>query len=340
MRSPALPRFVSSHASPSGQLSNTTQRIGFRAKHMTRIHIDTDLGGDIDDVCALAMVLAWPDIELVGVTTVAEHQGQRAGYVRYILQLAGRGDIPVATGADVDLDCYRIWQGLQDHESYWPEPIPPAATPLDDALALLERSISQGATIVAIGPYTNLALLDQRSPGILRGVKLFLMGGYVFPPRKGFPQWGFEDDFNAQVDVQSALEVITHSRPTFVPLAVTAETALRRAHLPALLRSGSLGQLIARQAEAYAREYDFETVYGRTCEGVPDDMINFQHDALACAIALGWRDGVEISDYALRSEIKEGWLRHTVDEGGVPTSVVTRVEGERFNAFWFEMVTR
>jgi purine nucleosidase len=307
---------------------------------MTRIHIDTDLGGDIDDLCALAMVLAWPDVELVGVTTVAEHGGQRAGYVRYALQLAGRGHIPVAAGADVALDCYRIWQGLQDHSSYWPEPIPPAPTPLDDALALLERSIKQGATVVAIGPYTNLALLERHSPGILRDVKLVLMGGYVFPPRKGFPQWGLKDDFNPQVDVQSAFDVISHSRPTFVPLAVTAETALRKAHLPALRHSGPLAQLIARQAEAYAREYDFETVYGRTCEGLPDDIINFQHDPLACAIALGWRDGVEISEISLRSEIIEGWLCHTIDEGGTPTRVVTRVDSEYFNTFWLEMVTR
>lgn len=30
----------------------------------TKIHIDTDIGGDIDDLCALAMVLAWPDVEI------------------------------------------------------------------------------------------------------------------------------------------------------------------------------------------------------------------------------------------------------------------------------------
>jgi inosine-uridine nucleoside N-ribohydrolase len=46
-----------------------------------------------------------------------------------------------------------------------------------DALLLLERSIEQGATVAAIGPFTNLALLEQRSPGILRDTHLFLMGG-------------------------------------------------------------------------------------------------------------------------------------------------------------------
>ena len=32
-----------------------------------RIHLDTDLGGDPDDACALAMLLGWPGVELVGI---------------------------------------------------------------------------------------------------------------------------------------------------------------------------------------------------------------------------------------------------------------------------------
>jgi purine nucleosidase len=304
-----------------------------------KLHIDTDLGGDIDDLCALAMVLNWPDAELLAVTTVAEHQGKRAGYARYVLGLAGREDIPVAAGADVALDCYRTWQGLQDEEIYWPEPIPPAPTSLDQALTLLERSIEQDAIIVAIGPYTNLALLESRSPGILRRALLYLMGGYVFPPREGFPAWGYDIDFNVQIDVQSALNVIMHSSPTLVPLAVTVETSLRRAYLARLKQSGPLAQLIARQAEAHAAEYNIEAEYGQTCEGVPEDTINFQHDPLACAIALGWDDGMEIREIPLKSEIKDGWLCHTIDAGGKPTRVVTRVNGARFNELWLNTVS-
>ncbi len=42
---------------------------------MTKIHLDTDIGGDMDDLCALAMLLKWPDLEITGVTTVSEDQG-------------------------------------------------------------------------------------------------------------------------------------------------------------------------------------------------------------------------------------------------------------------------
>jgi purine nucleosidase len=56
---------------------------------MNKIHLDTDLGSDIDDLCALAILLRWPGVELTGVTTVAEENGRRAGYVRVVLKVSG-----------------------------------------------------------------------------------------------------------------------------------------------------------------------------------------------------------------------------------------------------------
>jgi inosine-uridine nucleoside N-ribohydrolase len=307
---------------------------------MLKLHIDTDIGGDIDDICALAMALNWPDVELVGVTTVADDKGKRAGYARYALELAGHGDVPVASGADASLGCYRQRPELPDESSYWPEPVPPCPTSLDDALSLLESSIDQGAIIAAIGPFTNLALLGQRSPGILRRANLFLMGGYVFPPGDGFPQWGRNMDYNTQVDVQSAQYVIQSSSPTLVPLTVTIETWLRRAHLARLRESGPLARLIADQAEAFAKDEKIEAQYGQTCKGLPNDTINFLHDPLACAIALGWNEGIEISELPLKTTIEEGWLTQHVDSDGTPTRVVTRIDGEKFSEFWLNTVTR
>ena len=66
-----------------------------------KIHLDTDLGSDIDDLRTLAMLLRWKEIELTGITTVAESNGRRAGYVRHTLALEGRSSLPVAAGADV-----------------------------------------------------------------------------------------------------------------------------------------------------------------------------------------------------------------------------------------------
>jgi hypothetical protein len=61
---------------------------------------------------------------------------------------------------------------------------------------------------------------------------------------------------------------------------------------------------------------------------------------LTCAIALGWNDGVEISDLPLQSEIRDGWLYQRGDESGKPTRVVTQVNGGKFNEFWFNTIVR
>ena len=307
---------------------------------MCKLHLDTDIGGDIDDLCALAMVLNWQEGELVAVTTVSDAGGRRAGYARYALEIAGRRDVPVAAGADISLGCYQHWQpGFHpDENAFWPEPIQPAPGPDAEAIALLERSIKEGATIAATGPYTNLALVERRSPGILATARLVLMGGFVFRPRQGFPQWGRELDYNIQVDPESAQVVLEHANPVLVTLSVTLETALRRCWLPVLREAGPMGHLLARQAEAFAIEEAMESRFGRTCEGLPDDIINFLHDPLACAIAMGWSDGVEIQEIPLKSEIEDGYLCQTLDTRGKPTRVVTRVNGPKFSEFWLRTV--
>ncbi len=306
---------------------------------MPEIHLDTDLGGDMDDLCALVMLLRWQDVDFTGITTVAEANGRRAAYTRFVLSMEGRSNIPVAAGADVADGFYRYPElGYPDEQRYWPEQITPLPNEIEEALELLKHSIEQNATIIAIGPFTNLYLLDLRYPGILQEAKLYLMGGYVFPIRAGFPPWGNEMDWNIQVDVRSARHVIEHSNPTLIPLSVTVETALRRAYLEDLRNSGSAGKLIARQAEAFALDEQNEASYGESCEGLPNDIINFQHDSLAGAIALGWNDGVAIEEIPLMLEERDGWLHERVDPHGKPVSVVTKINGSNFNEFWLNKI--
>ena len=306
-----------------------------------KIHLDTDIGGDIDDLCALGMLLRWEDVEFTGITTVAEANGRRAGYVYHVLELENRNEIPVAAGADEAQGYYRYpTLSFRQDERYWTRPITSSPNTSGDAIQLLKHSIQQDAAIIAIGPFTNLYLLDLQYPGILGDAKLFLMGGYIYPIRPGFPQWGNEMDWNIQVDVKSAKHVIEHSNPTFIPLSVTVETALRRVYLDDLRKSGELGQLLARQAEAFAVDEQNEKKIGETCKGLPDDIINFLHDPLACAIALGWNEGVETEEVLLTLEEKDGWLYERIDPTGKPTRIVTKIDGPRFNEFWLNKILK
>jgi inosine-uridine nucleoside N-ribohydrolase len=229
---------------------------------------------------------------------------------------------------------YRYRPGYPDEHRYWPEPVPPAPGPIDNALRLLETSIQQGAIIVAIGPFTNLALLEERSPGILARSRLVVMGGLIRPIRPGFPQWPFQDDYNVQMDTAAMQRVCEAGDPLIVPVTASVETALRRAYLPGLRRAGPLGALVARQGEAHDADHQTAARYGATCPALPADVVNFQHDPLAVAVALGW-DGATIERLPLAWRTEDGWLRGEEQPGGRPTAVVTAIDGPRFNELWY-----
>jgi hypothetical protein len=60
----------------------------------------------------------------------------------------------------------------------------------------------------------------------------------------------------------------------------------------------------------------------KTCDGVPEDTVNFQHDSLACAIALGWTEGVKVQELPVTSQIEDEWLRQRVEKNGQPMKIV------------------
>ena len=217
-----------------------------------RLHLDTDLAGDPDDVAALAYLLAREDVELTGVTTVDDPGGQRAGYVAEVLRMAGREDVPVAAGAAGSLSTGRPSGTVNTGPRYWPAQVPTRPGPVDAALDLLAASVAAGAVLVGIGPATTLALLERRSPGTLGDAHVVLMGGWVGPPVAGLPAWRAEDDWNVVCDPVAAAEVRRAAgRLTVVPLAVTAQVHLRDRDLPRLAAAGALGRLMAGQAAAY-----------------------------------------------------------------------------------------
>ena len=65
------------------------------------ILFDFDIGDDIDDTFALATILASPELELRGVTTVGEDSYKRAQMACRFLTAVGSPKIPVAAGLPV-----------------------------------------------------------------------------------------------------------------------------------------------------------------------------------------------------------------------------------------------
>jgi purine nucleosidase len=169
-------------------------------------------------------------------------------------------------------------------------------------------------------------------------VPLVVMGGWVRPMDADLPAYGPADDWNVAWDIAAARTVLESAGDlTLVTLADTLRTHVRAVHLPRLRSAGPLGELLARQAVAYAELRDHAAL-ARAHEGLPPDLLHFLHDPLACAVALGW-SGVRTDRLRLRpQQAGDGALSMVPDPGGRAVRVVTAVDGPAFAERWLQAV--
>jgi inosine-uridine nucleoside N-ribohydrolase len=229
--------------------------------------LDCDPGHD--DAIALLLALGSDELDLRGVTTVAGNQTLEkttANAIR-VLELAGRGEIPVAAGAGRPLVREpRVAADVHGETGLdGPDLPPPQAEPSPQhAVDFLAERID-GATLVATGPLTNVALLLARHPEA-KPERIVLMGGAIaegnVTPAAEFNIWA--DPEAAQRVFASGLDV------TMVGLDVTHRALVR----PEQLReAGRIGEVVAELLEFYGGFH--RTVYG--WDGSPI------HDAVAVA---------------------------------------------------------
>jgi len=144
--------------------------------------IDTDTASD--DAVALIMALRSPDVEVVGITTVAGNVEvrQSSRNALYTAELCG-SKVPVFTGAEKPLkrshqsaDWFHGRDGLGDHGYPAPKREPEKMGACDAIIELIETH--PGLVMVTLGPLTNVALALQKRPGIAVKVsRCVVMGG-------------------------------------------------------------------------------------------------------------------------------------------------------------------
>src|SRR4051812_33178155 len=225
----------------------------------TPILLDCDPGHD--DAIALLLALGSDELELRGVTTVAGNQTLEkttANAIR-VLELAGRGEIPVAAGASrppvreprVAADVHGE-TGLDG-----PDLPPPRAEPsAQHAVDFLAQRI-EGTTLVATGPLTNVALMLARHPEA-KPERLVLMGGAI---AEGNVTPAAE--FNIWADPEAAARVFASGLDvTMVGLDVTHQALLTGEHAESLRANGPIGGVVADLLQFYGafhkRVYDFD----------------------------------------------------------------------------------
>jgi hypothetical protein len=68
------------------------------AQARMKVLLDTDIGTDIDDAWALGLLIASPNVDLVGVTITDGDTAARAKVACKLLHVTGRDEVPVAVG--------------------------------------------------------------------------------------------------------------------------------------------------------------------------------------------------------------------------------------------------
>ena len=234
------------------------------------ILIDCDPGHD--DAIALLLALASPELELLGVTTVAGNQTLEkttANAIR-VLDFVGRDDIPVAAGADRPLVREPFVAAYVHGESGLdgPDLPPPQREPLAEHAVDFLAARATGTTLVAVGPLTNVALLLSRHPEA-RPERIVLMGGSI-----GLGNVTPAAEFNIWADPEAAAQVFASGiELTMIGLDVTHQALLMTADVERLHSSGRTGRMVAEL-------YDFFHGFHRDTYGFGGSPI---HDAVALA---------------------------------------------------------
>lgn len=141
-----------------------------------KVIVDMDIGDDIDDAFALALLLQSPEIEIVGITTDWGDTALRVRLLERLLRETGHAGIPVAQGITTPNPTPFT------QARYAQRGLPPSRPP-QDAIDFMLREIKRQpgqVTILALGPLTNIGAAIARDPAAFGKVKqVVMMGGSV-----------------------------------------------------------------------------------------------------------------------------------------------------------------
>ena len=191
--------------------------------------LDTDPG--VDDALAILLALGSPELDVMGICTVSGNVPLNTGTrnAQGLLQLLERTEIPVFPGADQPLKRDPVFATEVHGESGMGQAVlpEPALDVRGNAVDFLVQTLSDQPgeiTVIAVGPLTNLALAEQRQPGILQKTKqVIVMGGAIAETGNSTPV----AEFNFYADPHAA-QIVVHSDAALliVPLDATRQVVL------------------------------------------------------------------------------------------------------------------
>lgn len=223
----------------------------------TRVILDTDIGTDVDDCLALALLLHSPELQLEGITCVYGDVDLRASMGLKLLQLWGAEKIPVLAGARKPLlglrDIY--WEGHEGEGLLTAEDANLHITPefAPDYLVRMVMENPGQIHLIAIGPLTNVALALLKEPRMAQNLAhLTIMGGVL----RGAHDLSLPYvEHNIKCDPEAAHIVFSSGAPiTLIPLDTTVQVRVNRDGLSRIRAVDTpFNAAVAVQLERYPR---------------------------------------------------------------------------------------
>lgn len=234
----------------------------------TTVILDTDIGDDIDDTWALAMLLQSPEVEVALVTTALADVCAKADLTAKFLESVGRTEVPIGIGVPADSPALKqaAWLDGYDRAAY-------PGVIHDDGIGAMIGAIhaAQGpVTICAIGPQTNIAEALRRDPSIAAKARIVAMAGSIDVDYHGkqacVPEWNIMGDLAAARAVFAAPWDIT-----LAPLDITCSLMIRGERYRRVERSASpMARAVVENYAAWTLRNDY-----------PEDSSSVLHDTVA-----------------------------------------------------------
>lgn len=264
----------------------------------TPILIDCDPGHD--DAVAILLALASPEVELLGITTVAGNStlDNTTRNALTVLEVAGRPDIPVAAGCDAPISRpLQIAANVHGESGLdGPDVPPPSTAPIDlhavDFLAETLDAATDPVTLIPVGPLTNIATLLSRRPDLADTIaRIVLMGGATTLGNRTPAA-----EFNIWVDPEAADTVFRSGIDlTMIGLDLTHQVIVGNRHGDLLRPTGRCGAFVADLLGHFVKFYG--ATYGYDGAAM--------HDAVAVADVV-WPELITAEQHPVEIDVSDG----------------------------------